>query len=81
MYCVQVTGDEFFDCPLGLFKVITVDYREAVKRSAVSKRDQGFFLNGQKMDFLQRFSRSILHCSSLTGEKEWKLCGISESHL
>ena len=30
---VQVTGDEFFECRLELFKVIVQDYREAFKRS------------------------------------------------
>ena len=41
-----MTGGEFFNCRLELFEVITVDNREVVKQSAVSKRDQNFFFKG-----------------------------------
>ena len=44
---VQVTGDEFFEFRLELFKVIVQDYREAFKRSSCPRRDQGFILCGQ----------------------------------
>ena len=40
---VQVTGEEFLECRLELFKVNVQDYREAFKRSSCPRRDQGFF--------------------------------------
>ena len=51
---VQVTEDEFVECRLDLCKVIVQDYREASKGSPCPRRDQGFFLCGQMLDFLHR---------------------------
>ena len=48
----QVTGDDFFECRLELFKVIVQDYREAFKRSSCPRRDQGFVLCGQMLSFV-----------------------------
>ena len=69
---VQVTVDESFEFPLQLFKVSTKDYRDAFQRSAVSKRDQDFLLNGQLLDFRHRFIRCIVQRGSLSEEKDWK---------
>ena len=49
---MQVTGDEFLECRLELFKVILQYYREAFNRSSCPRRDQGFFLCGQMLDVL-----------------------------
>ena len=54
VFDVQVTGDEFFECRLEFSKVIVQDYREAFKRSLCPRRDQGFFLCGQMLNFLHR---------------------------
>ena len=69
---VQVTGDEFFECRLELFKVIVQDYREAFKRSSCPRRDQGFFLCGQMLNFLHRFLRRIVERDILPDEKDWE---------
>ena len=69
---VQVTGDEIFECRLELFKVIVQDYREAFKRSACPKRNQGFFLCGQMLNFLHRLLRQIVECDTLPDESDWE---------
>ena len=68
---IQVTGDGFFECHLELFKVMTQEYLEAFKRSAVSERDQGSFRKGQMLDFLHPILRRIAHCISLPEDKDW----------
>ena len=69
---VQVTGDEFFECRLELFKVNVEDYREAFKRSSCPRRDQGFFLCGQKLNFLHRLLRRIVERDTLPYESDWE---------
>ena len=69
---VQVTGDEFFECGLELFNVIVQDYREVFKRSSCPRRDQGFFLCGQMLDFLHRLLRPIVEGDTLPDESDWE---------
>ena len=69
---VQVTGDELFECRLELFKVIVQDYREAFKRSSCPRRDQGFFLCGQMLNFLHRLLRRIVERDTLPDENDWE---------
>ena len=57
---IQVTGDEFFECRIELLNVIVQDYGEAFERSSCPRRDQGFFLCGQMLDFLHRLLRRIV---------------------
>ena len=47
------------------------DYREAFRRSVTVKRDQGFFLCGQMLDFLHRLLRCIVSRESLSEENGW----------
>ena len=47
------------------------DYREAFRRAATLKRDQGFFLCGQMLDFLHRLLRRIVSRKSLPEENDW----------
>ena len=69
---VEVTHGKFFECRFELFKVIVLDYRKAYKWSSVSKRDQGFFLSGQMLDFLHRLLRQIVQRGSFRNEKDWE---------
>ena len=69
---VQVTRDEVFECRLELFKVIVQDYREAFKRSSCPRRDQGFFLCGQLLNFLHRLLRRIVDRNTLPDEIDWE---------
>ena len=69
---VQVMGDEFFECRLELFKVIVQDYREAFKRSLCPKRDQGFFLCGQMLNFFHLLLRRIVEHDTLPDENDWE---------
>ena len=69
---VQVTGDEFFECRLELFKVIVQDYSEAFKRSSCPRRDQGFFVCGQLLNFLHRLLRRIVERDTLPDESDWE---------
>ena len=68
---VQVTGDEFFECRLELFKVIVQDL-EAFKRSSCPRRDQSFFLCGQMFDFMHPLLRRIVERDTLPDEKDWE---------
>ena len=47
------------------------DYREAFRRSATVKRDQGFSLCGQMLDFLHRLLRRIVSRECLPEENDW----------
>ena len=67
----QVTGDDLFESRLELFKVIMQDYRESFRRSSVVRRDQGFFLCGQMLDFLHRLLRGIVTRDCLPEEDNW----------
>ena len=69
---VQVTADEFFECRLELFKVIVQDYREVIKRSSCPRRDQGFFLCSQMLNFLHRLLRRIVERETLPVENDWE---------
>ena len=69
---VQVTEDEFFECRLEIFKVKVQDYREAFKRSSCPRRDQGFFLCGQMLNFLHRLLRRIVERDTLPDESDWE---------
>ena len=51
--------------------MILQDYREAFRRSVTVKRDQGFFLCGQMLDFLYRLLRRIVSRKSLPEENDW----------
>ena len=51
--------------------MILKDYREAFRRSDTVKRDQGFFLCGQMLDFLHRLLRRIVSRESLPEENDW----------
>ena len=69
---VQVKENEFFECRLELFKVIVQDYREAFKRTSCPRRDQGFFLCGQMVNFLHRLLRRIVERDTLPDESNWE---------
>ena len=69
---VQVTGDEFFECRLELFKVIVQDYLEAFKWTSCPRRDRGFFLCGQMLNFLHRLLRRIVESDTLPDESDWE---------
>ena len=60
-----------FDSRLELFKVILQDYRKSFRRSSDIRRDQGFFLCGQMLDFLHRLLRRIVVQDSLPEEDDW----------
>ena len=47
------------------------DYREAFRRAATVKRDQGFYLCGQMLDFLHWLLRRIFSRESLPEENDW----------
>ena len=47
------------------------EYREAVKRSTLPSRDQGFFLCGQMCNFLHRLLRRIVSRDCLQSEWDW----------
>ena len=51
--------------------MILQDYREAFRRSVTVKRDQGFFLCRQMLDFLHRLIRRIVSRQSLPEENDW----------
>ena len=53
-----------------LFKVNVQDYREAFKRSSCPRRDQGFFLCGQMLNFLHRLLRWIVERDTLPDESD-----------
>ena len=67
----QVVGDDLFESRLELFKVLLQDYREAFRRSATVKRDQGFSLCGQMLDFLHRLLRRIVSRECLPEKNYW----------
>ena len=64
-------GDDLFESRLDLFKVIMQDYRESFRRSSFVRRDQGFFLSGQMLDFLHRLLRRIVTRDCLPEEDDW----------
>ena len=66
-----MTGDDLFESRLELFNVIMRDYRESFRRSSDVRRDQGFFLCGQMLDFLHRLLRRIVARDSLPEEDDW----------
>ena len=66
-----MAGDDLFESRLELFKVIMQDYRESFRRSSVVRRDQGFFLCGQMLDFLHRLLRRIVTRDCLPEENDW----------
>ena len=66
-----MTGDDLFESRLELFKVIMQDYRESFRRSSDVRRDQGFFLCGQMLNFLHRLLRRIVARDSLPEEDDW----------
>ena len=68
----QIVGDDLFESRLELFKVILQDYREAFRRNLTVKRDQGFFLCGQTLDFLHRLLRRIISRGCLPEENDWE---------
>ena len=47
------------------------DYRESFRRSSDVRRDQGFFLCGQMLDFLHRLLQRIVVRDSLPEEDDW----------
>ena len=47
------------------------DYREPFRRSSDVRRDQGFFLCGQMLDFLHRLLRRIVTRDCLSEENDW----------
>ena len=60
-----------FESRLELFKVIMQDYRESFRRSSDVRRDKGFFLCGQMLDFLHRLLKRIVTRDWLLDEDEW----------
>ena len=60
-----------FESRLELIKIILQDYREAFRRTSTVKRDQGFFLCGQLLDFLHRLLRRVVSRESLPEEHDW----------
>ena len=71
---IRCKGDfaRVFECRLELFEVITQDYREAFKLSAITELDQSFFLNRHIMDFLDYIICRIVQRSSLLEKKSWE---------
>ena len=69
---VQVTGDNFSEHRLDLFKVIVQDYSEAFKRLSFPKRDQAFFLCGQMLHLLHWLLRQIVERETLPDERDWE---------
>ena len=69
---VQVTGDEFFECRLEIFKVIVHHYCEAFKRYSCPRRDQGFFQCGEMLNFLHLLLRRIMERETLPDENDWE---------
>ena len=67
---VQVTGDKFFECRLEFFKIIVQENREAFKQASCPKRDQGFFLCGHILDFLNWLLRRIVERDTLPDESD-----------
>ena len=59
-----------FESPLEFFKVIIQYYRESFRRSSDVRRDQGFFLCGQILDFLHRLLRRIVTRDCLPEEDD-----------
>ena len=66
-----MTGDDLFESRLEILKVIMQDYRESFRRSSDVRRDQGFFLCGQMLDFLHRLLRRIVTRDCLPDEEDW----------
>ena len=66
-----MTGDDLFESRLEIFKVIMQGYRESFPRSSDVRRDQGFFLCGQMLDFLHRLLRRIVTRGCLPEEDDW----------
>ena len=60
-----------FESRLELFKVIMQDYRESFRRSSDVRRDHGFFLCGQTLDFFHRLLRRIVTRECLPDENDW----------
>ena len=60
-----------FESRLESFKVILQDYRESFGRSSDVRRDHGFFLCGQMLDFLHRLLRRIVTRECLPEENDW----------
>ena len=56
---------------LELFKVIMQDYRESFRGSPGVRRDQGFFLCGQMLDFRHCLLRRFVVRDSLPEEDDW----------
>ena len=48
------------------------DYREVFKRSSCPRRDQGFFLCGQLLNFPHRLLRRIVERDTLPDENDWE---------
>ena len=71
VFDAQVTGDDLFESHLELFQVIMQDYREFFRQSSDVRRDQGFFLCGQMLDFLHRLLEKIVTRDSLPEEDDW----------
>ena len=67
---MQVTADEFLECRLELFNVILQDFREAFKWLSCPRRDQGFFLCEQKLEFLHWLLRRIVEQDTLPDEND-----------
>ena len=66
-----MTGDDWFEPRLELFKVIMQDYWESFPWSSDVRRDQGFFLCGQMLDFLHRLLRRIVTRDVLPDGDDW----------
>ena len=66
-----MTGDDLFESRLELFKVNMQDYRKSFRQSSGVRRDQGFFLCGQMLNFLHRLLRRILIRDCLPEEEDW----------
>ena len=66
-----MTGDDFFGSRLDLFKVVMQDYRESFRRSSDVRRNQGFFLCRQMLDFLHRLLRRFVTRDFLPEEDDW----------
>ena len=66
-----MTGDDLFESRLELFKVIMQNYRESFRRSSDVRRDQGFFLCGQMLNFMHRLLRRVVTRHCLPEEDDW----------
>ena len=63
-----IRGDKFFEASIYLFQNLMRDYRKSFYQVKEKRRDQGFFLYGQVMNFLHRLLQRSLRRINLPSE-------------